>query len=161
MESSRLPSEPQLHGDLHEAGCVRDVHNPKPGGRESAARILELGMIEDIEGLKPDLENFRFGEADVFPQCHIIVVYAWPVEKPPVSIADHTNRLTTRTSCVWAAFRDEQRSIEVRIDYVSIGVELLGSRIGVGKNATRKDIRLIHVPTKPTRADQRLIGRIR
>src|SRR6267378_1086612 len=55
-------------------------------------RRYELGVIEDIEQLSPELQAETLSELGVLQDGKIPIVHTWPVEEPPVCVAFLTQR---------------------------------------------------------------------
>ncbi len=94
--------EENLHGHLDVAIIVRASESP---ACRSVEKIVgtgsnEIGMIEQIEGLKAKLQFRTFGETEVFMQTEVKILEAWPSDNIGGSISLDVNR-SGHTICVY------------------------------------------------------------
>ena len=79
-------------------------------------RSEELGVVENVEAFEAKLQRFRFRQAHVLQEGHIVVVHSGAVEEAPLGGAGRAQ----------GVFR-ERRGIEVRPPVARIGVEIEGT----------------------------------
>src|SRR5262245_9916410 len=69
-------SENQTQAHLDVASAARARHHAEARPAESRARQPEIGMVERIEHLQPELEAFLFGEEEILEQREVEVDHA-------------------------------------------------------------------------------------
>src|SRR5579871_878232 len=116
--------EHDLARELKNASRVGGGHDTEIGAIDQACWIVELGMVEHIESLGPQLQFLGLVKLKALEQCHIEVVQAGAMEKSPAGISQLTQ-----------IFQAEQACIEIG---------LAAARIGVSKNLARRKVRLIN-----------------
>ena len=95
---SSLESELKFQGYLHNARipgarhkskrrALRDASRRVNGGAiDETVRTVELGMIEGIEGLEPELQSLGLSDGGVFQQGQVEIVEARPMEEAAVGV---------------------------------------------------------------------------
>lgn len=104
-------------------GCI---HHLREGGTADIAidglRAEKLGMVEDVEALKPKLNRLRFAQAQMLEKGHIVVVH-------PRSVKEAPSGRPRRTQVVLA----ELASIEIRtsVAWIVVQVECAARVVGL------------------------------
>ena len=69
------------------------------GAADVAIYSIELGMVEEIKELRPELEPRCLRQPGIFQQSHIPVVQARPVKEPPPA-SQRSNRFRNKLRAV-------------------------------------------------------------
>ena len=90
-----------LHRNLHDAwGVCRGYESEGGSIVPVAVRIVELRVIEDVEGFRAELRRLAFVDMEIPQQGKIGVIQAGPVEEPALrrdaAIASSTVDIPTR-----------------------------------------------------------------
>lgn len=91
-----VSSKVNLNGSLHETGRGRAHHMSEIGiGVDTihGLRTIKLRMVENIEGLHPNIQGHRFSKADGFAKLHVKVLDAGPLETSPAGATQNSQRL--------------------------------------------------------------------
>jgi hypothetical protein len=100
---------------------IDSSHNVWKPSIDKAIWVLELNVVEDIKGFRPELKFSGVGDPHVFWQCHVEIVEPKPTKEP-----------APRVSQLAEVFKTEQR-------YVEVG--LPGARVAVIQDVTGGIIR--------------------
>src|SRR5208282_483022 len=82
----------------HQAKCsanVHAIHEIRKSRIKGSIWIHELGMIEGVEGLEPELEALRFRDLCVLQKGHIPVIEARAMEETPGCVSNCPESLGT------------------------------------------------------------------
>src|ERR1700689_5155043 len=82
----RLPVE--LGADLSDARVASARHDTEARTRDVAARIVELGVVEDVEEFDPDVKGIVLFEDGALQETEVGVVEAGAVEGASVRVAE-------------------------------------------------------------------------
>jgi hypothetical protein len=73
--------EQQLQSNLRNARVFGSRHITKQSAAEVPHRSTKLGVVEDIETLKPELQDLRFRDVGLLQKGQIPIVQARPMEE--------------------------------------------------------------------------------
>src|SRR5271165_2276132 len=91
----------KFEGDLSDSSSLGASHESKQSPiLDVAIRIVELGVVEHIEELEPELEKFRFRQMEVLQQRRVEVVESRPIEEAPPGAAQLPEGLKAEQRCV-------------------------------------------------------------
>src|SRR5438552_4524629 len=85
-----LPEEFQAH--LPDARIARAGHITKQAAVEISSRVVELGVVEQIEELRTKLERHALSYFGVLVNGNIKVIESGPVEEPGIGVAKSAQR---------------------------------------------------------------------
>ena len=79
---------------MHVARKVRASHLPEPAVGKGGTDVLELGVVENVEGLRPDFQMVTagFSEGEALEQRQVPVVAARTVDRTGGEIAPLADR---------------------------------------------------------------------
>ena len=107
MESlqPRLSLPEKLRAELADAGIARRGYSAELTTADVPARVIELGVIEDIKKFGSDLKSCRLGKAGALGKSEVCVDKRRAVEKLTTGIAELAQRTGRKCVCSKVASR--------------------------------------------------------
>ena len=79
----------QLERNLSNARVCSRGHVAKVAVSEVPHRVVELGVVHDIEEFCPELHRDFFGDFGVLMQGHVPIIQSWTMEKAAARVAEY------------------------------------------------------------------------
>src|SRR5678816_1220869 len=98
-------SEQQLHAKLNMSGIPRGSNATKRRRPQKIVRQIEVGMIQEIEKLRAQLQVDVFTQSRVLQQRHIHVLISRTIENVSSRVPKSARRRETECSGIEPAFR--------------------------------------------------------
>ena len=114
-----LPEE--LRADLTDPGIARRSHLAEQAVVDITGRIVELGMIENIKELSPDLKASRLGDARSLGQAEVGIIQSRSVEKLTTGSAELPKAARCKgTGQEKASFAIRTGTIWIRVAWINL-----------------------------------------